>query len=174
MPFKNRATFCLVFRQPSENQIFSNLFILTFKSGQVWCLDPHHSFFAESHRAKSHQRDVILQAVWTNRMWVSVGSFPAFQREGECFVSRKEGGNYLLKVLLCHLCFPGPILSYFPLFFCKQKHSPSLRKASRSNPPPIFSNCTQNYITLVPLCLATFRRKTIVYYSHCIPSQPIN
>ena len=38
-------------------------------------------------------------------------------------------------------------------------HSPSLWKASRSNPRPSFLNCTQNDATSVPFCLTT-----IYYY----------
>ena len=44
------------------------------------------------------------------------------------------------------------------------KHFPSLRKASRSNPLPIFLNCMRNDVTSVHRCLTTFRKKTIVYY----------
>ena len=56
------------------------------------------------------------------------------------------------------------IVSYFPSLFGLTKHSPSLQKASRSNPHPIFSNCTQNDVMSVHICLMTFRKKTVVYY----------
>ena len=36
------------------------------------------------------------------------------------------------------------IVSYFPPLFRLTRHSPSLRKAFRSNPHPIFSTCMQN------------------------------
>ena len=47
----------------------------------------------------------------------------------------------------------------FSMQFRLTKHSPSLRKASCSNPRPIFSNCMQNDITLVRHCLTSFRKK---------------
>ena len=56
------------------------------------------------------------------------------------------------------------ILSYFPPLFRLTTHSPSLQKASRSNPCPTFSNCTQNDVTSVLFCLTNFRKNTIVYY----------
>ena len=55
---------------------------------------------------------------------------------------------------------------YFPFLFQITTHSPSLWKASRSNPCPIFSNSTQNDVTSVSVCLTTFYKKSIVYYWH--------
>ena len=51
-----------------------------------------------------------------------------------------------------------------PSLFQLTKHSPSLRKAPRNNPCSIFSNCMQNDVTSVWICLTTFRKKAIVYY----------
>ena len=51
-----------------------------------------------------------------------------------------------------------------PSLFWLTKHSPSHWKASRNNPCSIFSNCLKNDVTLVWLCLMTFRKKAIVYY----------
>ena len=51
-----------------------------------------------------------------------------------------------------------------PSLFWQTKHSPSLRKASHNNPCSIFSNCMQNDVTSVWLCLTTFRKKAILYY----------
>ena len=48
--------------------------------------------------------------------------------------------------------------------FRPTKHSPSVRKASCSNPCPLFPNCMQNDIMLVCRCLTSFHKKTIVYY----------
>ena len=70
---------------------------------------------------------------------------------------------YYQKYSNVHLRFPGPILSFFPLLFRPTKHSPSLLKASRSKPRPLFSNCIQNDITLARHCLTSFRKK-----SNCI------
>ena len=63
-----------------------------------------------------------------------------------------------------HLDFPGLILSYFPPLSRLTKHSPSLRKASRRNLRPIFSNCMQNDVTSVRHCLTSFMQKKTVYY----------
>ena len=38
-------------------------------------------------------------------------------------------------------------------------HSPSLQKASHSNPHPLFSNCMQNDVTSVHCCWSSFRKK---------------
>ena len=56
------------------------------------------------------------------------------------------------------------ILSYFPPLFRLTKHSPSLQKASCSNPRPYFSNCMQNVITSVRQWLKSFPQKTVYYY----------
>ena len=59
----------------------------------------------------------------------------------------------------------APTWCCFPLLFWPTKHSPSLQKASRSNPHPLFSNCVQNDIMSVHCCLASFCKKNpIVYY----------
>ena len=47
-----------------------------------------------------------------------------------------------------------------PPFFKLMEHSPSLMKASLSNPLPTFSNCMKFDITMVSSCLTTFRKKT--------------
>ena len=46
-------------------------------------------------------------------------------------------------------------------FFTTSLNSPSLQKASRSNPHPTFSNCRRNDVTSVWLCLTTFRKKQL-------------
>ena len=51
-----------------------------------------------------------------------------------------------------------------PPLFPLSRHSPSLQKASRSNPHPTFLNCMQSDVMSVSFCLLTFRKKTIVYY----------
>ena len=55
-------------------------------------------------------------------------------------------------------------LLIFLYLFWLAKHSPSLWRASCSNPRPYFSNCLQNDVMSVHRCLTTFRKKTIVYY----------
>ena len=52
----------------------------------------------------------------------------------------------------------------FPHLFWLTKHSPSLRKASRWNPGPTFSNCMQSDVMSVPFSLMTFSKKIIVYH----------
>ena len=54
-------------------------------------------------------------------------------------------------------------LSYLPPLFQLTKHSPSLQKASHSNPRPIFSNCMQNDVTLVPFLPDDFLQKKQLY-----------
>ena len=44
----------------------------------------------------------------------------------------------------------------FPPVFQPTKHSPSLRKASRSNPSPLFSNCMQNDFTSMSWCVVAW------------------
>ena len=69
----------------------------------------------------------------------------------------------------------NPMLTYifqdqyfiFPLRFNQTTHSASLRKASRSNPRPHFSNCMQNDVTSVHRCWSIFAKKTIAYYWTC-------
>ena len=56
------------------------------------------------------------------------------------------------------------MVSYFPPLFQLRKHSPSLQKASPSNPGPYFSNCMLNDVTSVHRCLTSFPKITIVYY----------
>ena len=64
-----------------------------------------------------------------------------------------------------HLHFPGLTLSLLPPCFQPIAPSPSLQKASRSNPCPHFSKCIQNDVMLVHRCLTSFRqKKTIVYF----------
>ena len=70
-----------------------------------------------------------------------------------------------------HLCFPGPILTYFPPLFQLTKHSPSLRKASRSNPYPSFSNCRRNDVTQVRRCLTSFRQKQLYSTLNLLPTE---
>ena len=112
----------------------------------------------------------------------------AFWREGECFVSQKRWEkkerisprklskhNTQLDTLHSFLfiqmasvftAFLGPILSYFPPLFRLTTNW----KASGNNPFPTFSNCTQNDVTLVPFCLTTSSKKTIVYYCQWFPT----
>ena len=75
--------------------------------------------------------------------------------------TRLKKENIYSKYSNVHLCFPGLILSYFPLLFWLTKHSPSLRKTSRSNPRPIFSNCMRNNVTSVHHCLTSFIKKQL-------------
>ena len=50
-------------------------------------------------------------------------------------------------------------LLYFTPLFRLTRHSPSTRKASHSNPHPIFSNCMPNDVTLVLRCWTSFLKK---------------
>ena len=52
----------------------------------------------------------------------------------------------------------------FPPRFQPTTDSPSLQKASFSNPCPLFSNCIQNDVTSVRRSKTGFRKKTIVYH----------
>ena len=49
---------------------------------------------------------------------------------------------------------------FFPPHFKQTTNSPSLRKASRSNSRPLFSNYLQNDVMSVRLCWSSFRKKT--------------
>ena len=76
-----------------------------------------------------------------------------------------------LNSLCVHCVFQDrSFLVFHPLFWLTT-YSPSLGKASCSNPHPSFSNCIQSDVTLVRRCLTTFRKKTIVYYLHSSPVQ---
>ena len=64
-----------------------------------------------------------------------------------------------LSLVCYHNLFPC-LISYFPpLFWLTKQPPPPLRKASCSNPRPIFSNCMRNDFTLVRRCLTSFRKK---------------
>ena len=72
----------LVFNSVKSNNFFFKQTYypsqMSIRAGYVVTCAPvvYNCFFAESHQAKSHRRDVILHADWKNRTWVIVGSSP--------------------------------------------------------------------------------------------------
>ena len=90
---------------------------------------------------------VISVALQSSKTAILLGPRFEFTRNTPMFTCIFQDQNFLISPL-----------------FRLTKHSPSLQKASRSNPCPTFSNCTQNDVTSVPFCLTNFRKYTIVYY----------
>ena len=82
-----------------------------------------------------------------NRLWLSLDKMAELDFVLSC-------------TRLYFLCFDYP-----PLFLLTT-NSLSLRKASHSNPHPTFSNCMQNNVTSVPVCLTTFCKKQL--YTTCL------
>ena len=76
---------------------------------------------------------------------------------------RKNLGHLclLLEVLQCSPPFSRTNTFIFALLFQPTKHSPSLQKASRSNPHPLFSNCMWNDVMSMRHCLTSFRKKQL-------------
>ena len=56
----------------------------------------------------------------------------------------------------------------FPPLFWLTKNSPSLRKASYSNPRPIFSKCIQNDVMSMRRCLTSFQKKLYTTKVVCV------
>ena len=75
------------------------------------------------------------------------------------FWGKSSAKRHWRDVTLCAVWKNRTWVSYFPPLFRLTMHSPSLQKASCSNPRPTFSNCVQSDVTSVLFCLMTFCKK---------------
>ena len=115
----------------------------------LWSFKPKSSiqlFLEETAPTMTHRPDGILHAVWKKE---DVGYCRKLSEWGGVWYTVRSPAFVSIYWKYSNVYLHDWYFLFSPSCFKQTTHSPSLRKASRSNPRPLFSNCMQNYVTSV-------------------------